>query len=126
MSDPTFPALELPPISKEQLVRYAGASGDFNPIHYDADFARDAGYDGPIAHGMLSMAFLGQAVTSWMGAAAVISLSARFKAVTYPGDVITVSGEVVEDRGDELDVALVATRSDGVVTTTGAATVRRP
>ena len=47
MTDVAFPTLQLPPITKEQLVRYAGASGDFNPIHYDADFARQAGYDGP-------------------------------------------------------------------------------
>ena len=94
IGDP-IPVLELPPITKEQLVRYAGASGDFNPIHWDADFARQSGYPGPIAHGMLSMAFLGRALTSWLGEpTAVLRLSARFKGVTYPGDQLTITGSV--------------------------------
>ncbi len=126
MSDDTFPSLEMPPITKEQLVRYAGASGDFNPMHYDADFARAAGYEGPICHGMLSMAFLGRALTAWAGEGSVLKLTARFKAVTYPGDVITVSGVLVERRGDEVELTLEARRPDGAVTTVGAATVRRP
>jgi acyl dehydratase len=124
MSAADYPALEIAAITKEQLVRYAGASGDFNPIHYDADFARQAGYDGPIAHGMLSMAFLGRAVTGWVGEGNVLALSARFKAVTYPGDSITITGTVVQRRGDQLDLALEARKADGSVTTTGKATVR--
>ena len=118
--------LELPPVSKEQLVRYAGASGDFNPIHWDADFAREAGYAGPIAHGMLSMAFLGRACVAWTGAAGVLRLTARFRSVTYPGDVLTVTGEVVDARDGEIDVKLTVSKQDGVVTTTGEATLRTP
>ena len=70
------------------------------------------------------MAFLGRALTAWVGEAAVLRLSARFKAVTYPGDAITVTGEIVDRRQGELDVKLAATRPDGTVTTTGTATVR--
>ena len=123
-----IPALELPPITKEQLVRYAGASGDFNPIHWDADFARSSGYDGPIAHGMLTMAFLGRALTDWAGASSVVRLKARFKAITRPGDRLTVTGTVVgrnpaEGGAERVEVELQATNQDGVVTTAGEATV---
>ena len=123
-----LPALVLEPVTKAQLVRYAGASKDFNPIHWDADFARQSGYPGPIAHGMLSMGFLGRAVTAWAGATAVVKLTARFKGITFPDDVLTISGEVTARRVVtgfvELDTRLQVSKVDGTVTTTGTATVR--
>ena len=61
-----LPSLERQPAT-EQLVRYAGASGDFYPIHYDKDFAIANGLSGVILHGALKNAFLGQVVTDWMG-----------------------------------------------------------
>src|SRR6185369_914504 len=84
------------PITTRQLVEYAGASLDFNRIHYDEPFARAGGHPSVIAHGMLSMAFLGQLAVQVAGNQARLrTLKARFRAVAYPGDVITVRGEVV-------------------------------
>ena len=122
-----LPALEKPPITTTQLVQYAGASGDFNRIHYDEPFAKEGGFPSVIAHGMLSMGFFGQLVADWAGGPEhVVRLAARFKAVTFPGDRITVGGEVVARDADAgtVELKLVAKKPDGTVTLEGSATVR--
>jgi acyl dehydratase len=86
-----------PPITQEQLQRYAEASGDFNPIHLDEAAARRVGLDGVIAHGMLSMAFLGQFLTSLiadMPDAFLRQLHVRFASMVRLGDTITCLGNV--------------------------------
>lgn len=66
-------------IDRDRLVRYAGASGDFNPIHYNERFARDVGLPGVIAHGMLTMGLAGSALTDWLGdPASVQEFGVRF------------------------------------------------
>ena len=110
--------LVKPPITTKQLVMYAGACGDFNPIHYDKDFAAAGGYKSVIAHGMLSMAFFGQLLSKVQ----VKKISTRFKAVTYPGDVVTVTGEVISVDGNSAEVKLVAKVGE-TVTLEGAATI---
>jgi peroxisomal enoyl-CoA hydratase 2 len=121
-----LPALPKAAITTRQLVEYAGASGDFNRIHYDEPFAREAGHPKVIAHGMLSMAFFGQLLADWAGPQAIVRLAARFKAVSYPGDVITVEGEVTakDDARRTVEVKLSARNQAGTVTLEGAATVR--
>lgn len=87
--------LMKPPVTKVQLVKYAGASGDFNPLHTDDEFARKVGMDGVIAHGMLVMGFLGQYVQELAGTNVAISrFKMRFGAMTRPGDQITCSATV--------------------------------
>src|SRR2546429_8707588 len=90
-----LPPLVKGPIQQIQLTRYAGASGDFNPIHQDDEFARAAGMGGVFAHGMLSMGFVAQAVTDWAGAGAVRKLGVRFAALVRLKDVVTCRGRVV-------------------------------
>ncbi|MEC1524582.1 MaoC/PaaZ C-terminal domain-containing protein [Neobacillus niacini] len=91
---------ELQPLVKEtvtkvQLVKYAGASGDFNPLHTDDQFAQSIGMPGVIAHGMLVMGFLGEYVNSLAGVtAAVTNLRMRFGAITRPGDQITCTAVI--------------------------------
>lgn len=122
----------LPPVDKAaittmQLVQYAGASGDFNRIHYDEPFAREGGFPSVIAHGMLSMAFFGQLVADWAGGPQhVARLAARFKAVTFPGDRVTVGGEVIarDEAAGTVELKLFARKQDGTVTLEGSATVR--
>jgi len=102
---------ELPPLLKEavsrvQLARYAGASGDFNPIHVDEPYAQAAGMGGVIAHGMLSMGFLGQIVARWTGPASVARIDARFKSIVRPGDVLTVRATVAEKNDADRTVRL--------------------
>jgi acyl dehydratase len=120
-----LPDLASAPITPKQLVMYAGASGDFNPIHYDADFAKAGGFPSVIAHGMLSMAFFGRLLTQWCGAERVRRISSRFKAVTLPGDVITCTGEVTEldEKSRSCVIKLIAKKQDGTVTLEGSATV---
>lgn len=91
-----FPPLTKDPITGTQLVRYAGASGDFNPLHTVHAVGVKAGFGGVIAHGLLVMGFVGQAVTGWVPNRRLRNLNIRFKGVTRPGDAVTVSGRVVE------------------------------
>ena len=87
--------LEKAPVTTRQLVMYAGASGDYNPIHYDQDYARSAGLGGVIAHGMLVMAFAGQLATDWAGPERFVeALSGRFLAPVRPGDSVRLTAEV--------------------------------
>jgi acyl dehydratase len=91
-----IPDLALPPLSRLNLALYCGASGDHNPIHVDIDFARQAGMPDVIAHGMLSMAWLGRLVTHWVPQTALRDLNVRFAAMTQVGECITCQGEVTE------------------------------
>lgn len=82
-----------------QLAMYAGASGDFNLIHYDHHFAVEAGLGGVIAHGMLTMGSLTQAVTDWAGAGALVKdIRSRFVSIVRPGEQVTFKG-VVTGKG---------------------------
>src|ERR1044071_1397751 len=90
-----LPELGKGPFQQIQLPRYAGASGDFNPIHQDHEFAKAAGMGDVFAHGMLSMGFVGQCVTDWAGPAAVRKLGVRFAAIVRLKDTITCRGRVL-------------------------------
>lgn len=110
------------PITTRQLVEYAGASLDFNRIHYDEPFAKAGGHPSVIVHGMLSMAFLGQLAAQLAGKEhRVARLQARFRAVAYPGDTITARGEITAVAADATELKLSATRSDGTVILDGGA-----
>ena len=94
------------PVDRARLVRYAGASGDFNPIHYNERFAREVGLEGVIAHGMATMGLAAAAVTDWAGdPGAVIDYGVRFTrpiVVPDPGSVdVDVTGRVgaIDDDG---------------------------
>jgi len=127
-----MPPLVKPPIQQIQLTRYAGASGDFNPIHQDDAFAKAAGMGGVFAHGMLSMGFVAQSVTDWVGAGRVHKISVRFAALVRVGDVITCHGKVLEKRPakegglHQVDVELSAENQKGEKVVTGRATVTLP
>jgi acyl dehydratase len=86
----------FPPITRHTLALYCGASGDHNPIHVDLDFARAAGFPDVFTHGMLVMAYLGQALTDSVHPAAIRSFSTRFAAITQLGARLTCEGHVAE------------------------------
>lgn len=92
----TFPEYKKAPVSRLQLVRFAGASGDFNPLHLFSEAGEKAGAGGVIAHGMLVMGMVGEAITHWVPRKALKKLSVRFKGMTLPGDEITVAGRVTD------------------------------
>jgi len=95
-----LPSLVKPPITQQQLRRYAEASGDFNPIHLHEEAARRVGLDSVIAHGMLSMAFLGQYISRQIAdipeapRAYIANLKVRYIAMVRLGDTLTCRGVV--------------------------------
>ena len=100
-----LPVFVKPPITQEQLKRYASASGDFNPIHLDEDAARRVGLDGVIAHGMLSMAFLGQFIKQQIATipgAQLARLHVRFASMVRLGDTLTCQG-IIQERSSAAD-----------------------
>ena len=125
-----LPPLVKGPIQQIQLTRYAGASGDFNPIHQDDEFAKAAGMGGVFAHGMLSMGFVAQAVTDWAGAGAVRKIGVRFTALVRLKDVVTCKGTVVgktsKDDLNLVDLDIWAENQRGEKVVTGRATVALP
>ena len=115
----------------EQLVRWAGASGDYVPIHYDKDIAQSVGLSGVIVHGILKLQFLTQMVTDWMGPEGTLKkISCRYKGMDYPGDTLTCKGKVTNKfiDGDEycLECELSCENQRGENTTPGSAIIVLP
>jgi acyl dehydratase len=82
-------------VNRSHIVKYAGASGDFNPLHHDDGIAKNmAGYPSVFAHGMLSMGLTGRMLTDWVGATALRNYGVRFTKQVWPGDTLTATGEV--------------------------------
>ncbi|MET0133043.1 MAG: MaoC/PaaZ C-terminal domain-containing protein [Kibdelosporangium sp.] len=119
-------------LKRTQIAMYAGASGDFNPLHTDEPFATEvAGNPTVMAHGMLVMGMAGQLLTDWFGTAHVRRYRARFQAPTWPGDTISVTARVEEvtdvDGECRAEVSVRATSKDGTVAVlSGSATVVTP
>jgi len=89
-----IPKLTKSPVMHLQLVRYAGASGDFNPLHTDPKIGEMIGTGGIIAHGMLIMGFVGQLLSDYVGPTALRKFGVRFKGMTHLEDVITCTGTI--------------------------------
>jgi acyl dehydratase len=122
-----LPPLVKGPIQQIQLTRYAGASGDFNPIHQDAEFAKAAGMGDVFAHGMLSMGFVAQAVTDWAGAGTVRKIGVRFAGIVRLKDKVTCKGRVLgkssKDGVNLCEVEIWAENQRGEKVVTGKATL---
>jgi len=91
-----IPKLVTAPVTHLQLVRYAGASGDFNPLHTDPKIGEMIGTGGIIAHGMLIMGFVGQMLSDYIGPQALKKFGVRFKGMTHLDDEITCTGTITE------------------------------
>ena len=125
-----IPSMTKSAISHLQLALYAGAGADHNPIHVDEEAAKAGGLPGIIAHGMLPLGFLGQLLTQWVPQRQLRSLSARFVAMAFPGDVITCSGKITRKReaaGEQLvDLDIAVQNQKGENIQLGRATVALP
>lgn len=97
--------------------RYAGASGDFNPIHIDTEFAKMVGLPSSILHGLYVMGLVAKAATYEAGGdpRALKKLSVQFRGMSYPEQEIEVSGEVIEADGSDLTFDLIATQNENQV-----------
>ena len=133
--DDVSEGMEILDLAKEpttqQLVKYAGASGDYYQIHYDKDFAAGNGLDGVILHGALKNAFLGQLMTQWMGPEGTLKkLSCQYRGMDFPDQTITGKGTVTrkyQDQGQNLvDCDIWLENPTGEKTTPGKATVTLP
>lgn len=115
------------PITRTDLVRYAGASGDMNPLHHDETYARKAGLDTVMGHGMFSAGILSSFLRQWVGRRQVRRFRVRFVAPVWPGDRLLADGEVV-GRGSEqgiscMELTLSLRREDGAEVVKGRAMV---
>ena len=108
-----IPAFVVERLTRTDLVRYAGASGDFNPIHHDEEFARAAGNPTVFGHGMLTAGFVARCITDFVGPEALRRYKVRFQSRVWPGDTITCRGRVTRkyeaDGERRIDGDVVAT-----------------
>ncbi|CAM3203202.1 acyl dehydratase [Williamsia muralis] len=117
---------EFGPLTRQMFVRYSGASGDLNPMHYDDNMARSAGNPSVFSQGMHQSALLATFATDWLGAENVRRFGVRFREQVWPDDVLTCNGSVTaitEGAGGEVvaTVELVCTRQTGAVAIAGSA-----
>jgi acyl dehydratase len=110
-------------VTRTDLVRYAGASGDFHPLHHDERFCRDAGVPSPFAMGMYSAGLMGGWVSDLVGPESIRRFRVRFEQQVWPGDELVVTG-TREDGSDTIEV--VCRRADGVAVTRAWVTVVDP
>ena len=125
----TFEKLLVEDLKRTQIVQYAGASGDYNPLHTDEVFAtKVAGYPTVFAHGMLTMGMTGTLLTDTVGDGRLTKFGGRFTSQVWPGDtlkaVATVE-DVREEGGQHLvDLSVVTTNQDGAQVFAGTASAR--
>lgn len=125
-----LPARVVGPLTQADVLRFAGASGDFNPLHYDTELARRAGFPAPVAMGQLTAGIVAAWVTDWCGVERLAEFEVRFVAPVLVGDTITLTGEVtdvVTDDGREMArLTVAASTGDTVVVKGRAAAVIAP
>ena len=117
------------PLTRTDFVRYQGASGDFNPIHHDEEYARTAGFPTVFSVGMLQAGYLATYVTDTFGPANVRRFRVQFREQVWPDDVLTCRGQVVsvapsgESGEQHAELELSVTTQDGATAIIGTATV---
>ena len=116
-------------LTRTQIVQYAGASGDYNPLHSDDLFTREvAGYPGVFAHGMLTMGMTGRILTDWFGDGRLMKYGVRFVNQVWPGDTLTTTATIEEIRDEDgtavADVSIVTKNQDDTPVLTGTASAR--
>ena len=112
-----------------QIVQYAGASGDYNPVHTDEKFVTEvAGYPTVFAHGMLTMGMTGTLLTDWVGDGRLTNYGVRFVNQVWPGDTLTATAEVTEIRDEDgqqlADIKITTVNQEDTPVLTGTATAR--
>ncbi|MFQ3293883.1 MAG: acyl dehydratase [Natrialbaceae archaeon] len=114
-------------LTRQDIARYAGASGDFNLPHVDEPFAERAGYDSVIVMGMLPAGIAGSMVQDWLGRDGIRSFEVRFEAVVYPGDELEFVAEIERITEDGVAVVTIdVTNQDNESVLVGETTVRLP
>jgi acyl dehydratase len=122
----THEAIVIENVNRTHIVKYAGASGDFNPLHHDDGVAQNvAGYPSVFAHGMLSMGLTGRMLSDWLGPTNLKKYGVRFTRQVWPGDTLTAKGEVKEvadvDGQKVATIAVVTVNQNGEAVVEGEA-----
>jgi peroxisomal enoyl-CoA hydratase 2 len=128
------PPLVVEDISRTHFVRYAGASGDFNPMHHDDTIATSVGNPSVFGHGMLTAGLMARVLTDWFGPTGLRRYQVRFSKQVWPGETLTCTATVTdlrEEGGDDqssglVDVECQVANQDGEVKLTGIATATVP
>jgi acyl dehydratase len=112
-------------LSRTQIVMYAGASGDYNPVHTDEKFTKEmAGYPSVFAHGMLTMGMTGRMLTNYVGDGRLTKYGVRFTSQVWPGDTLNSTATVVDVTDDIVNLSVETTNQDGAVVLSGYAAAR--
>ena len=116
-------------LTRTRIVQYAGASGDYNPLHTDEVFATEvAGFPSVFAHGMLTMGMTGRVLTDWFGVERLKAYGVRFVGQVWPGDTLTASATVTALRDEDgvpvADLSVVTRNQRGEEVLRGTATAR--
>jgi acyl dehydratase len=124
-----FSAVVVEDLTRTQIVQYAGASGDYNPVHTDEVFAtKVAGYPSVFAHGMLTMGLTGRMLTDLVGDGRLTSFGGRFTSQVWPGDDLTTTAVVTAVRHEDgvpvVDLAVRTVNQDGREVFSGGASAR--
>ena len=123
-----LPTATAGPMTRTDFVRYAGAGGDFHPLHHDEVYAREAGLPGVFGMGMLHAGILGNHLARWVGPDNIRRFAIRFTGQVWPGDVLTITGRVerveATDAGPVAHLTLAVTRQTGEPAITATATAR--
>src|SRR3954466_13591988 len=94
------PELGIGNLSRTHFVRYAGASGDFNPMHHDDTIATQVGNPSVFGHGMLTAGLMARVVKDWFGPEAIKRFQVRFSKQVWPGDTLTCTAKVTDKRDE--------------------------
>ena len=112
-------------LSRTQIVMYAGASGDYNPVHTDEKFTKEmAGYPSVFAHGMLTMGMTGRMITNYVGDGRLTKYGVRFTSQVWPGDTLNATATVEEVADGLVNLKVETTNQDGVTVLSGYAQAR--
>ena len=112
-------------LKRTQIVMYAGASGDYNPVHTDEKFTKElAGYPSVFAHGMLTMGMTGSMLTNYVGDGRLTEFGVRFTSQVWPGDSLNATATVEDVTDGIVNLKVETTNQDGVVVLSGYAAAR--
>jgi acyl dehydratase len=113
-------------LTRTDLVRYAGASGDFNPMHHDEVLAKAAGMPSVFGHGMFSAGFLASALTDYVGEGTLTRYAVRFTKQAWPGDVLQTKITITAVNGNDVDLQADLVTDKGVTVISGEASAHLP
>jgi len=119
-----MPKATVGPMTRTDFVRYAGASGDFHPLHHDEVYAREAGLPGVFGMGLLHAGILGTHLARWVGPDNIRRFAVRFTGQVWPGDALTLTGTVERVEAGLAHISLAVTRQTGDAAITATAVAR--